>query len=249
MKRLVKSVLQRMGLELIRTDRSSITRTFGPENAEIIRRVADFTATSPERVDSLVDAVSYLVAAEIPGAFVECGTWKGGSMMAIAYRLAALGVQDRELFLYDTFAGMPAPGEHDVDHAGRPAHSAHAERNGDESGSDWYAEPLRAVRRNMQRTRYPEERIHYVEGRVEETIPGVVPDSIALLRLDTDWYESTRHELVHLYPRLASGGVLIVDDYGHWQGCRRATDEYFAENGIHLLMHRVDYTGVIAVKP
>jgi hypothetical protein len=170
-------------------------------------------------------------------------------MMAIAYRLAALGVQDRELYLYDTFAGMPPPGEHDVDHAGRSAYSAHAERNGDERGSDWYSEPLNAVRRNMRRTGYPEDRIHYVAGRVEETIPGVMPDSIALLRLDTDWYESTRHELVHLYPRLLSGGILIVDDYGHWQGCRRATDEYFAEHGIHLLLHRVDYTGVIAVKP
>jgi hypothetical protein len=92
-------------------------------------------------------------------------------------------------------------------------------------------------------------RLHFVKGPVEETIPASVPERIALLRLDTDWYESTRHELIHLFPRLAAGGVLIVDDYGHWRGCRRATDEYFEQTGVHILLHRVDYTGVIGVKP
>ena len=80
-------------------------------------------------------------------------------------------------------------------------------------------------------TGYPPERIHFVRGPVEETLPAGAPDEIALLRLDTDWYESTRHELEHLYPRLAAGGVLLVDDYGHWEGARKAVDEYFADHG------------------
>ena len=246
MKWFVKSALRRVGLDLVRADRSAVVREFGPENAEIIRLVEPYTATSPERIDSLVEAVRYLVGARIPGAFVECGTWKGGSMMAAAYRLAELGELDRELFLYDTFAGMPEPGEYDVDHTGQDARPVFRQHDAD--GSDWYAATLPTVRRNLARTGYPEDRIHYVEGRVEDTIPRVVPESIALLRLDTDWYESTRHELVHLFPLLAPGGVLIVDDYGHWRGCRRATDEYFAEHDIHLLLHRVDYTCVIAVR-
>ena len=85
------------------------------------------------------------------------------------------------------------------------------------------------------------ERIHFVEGKVEDTIPAHAPERIALLRLDTDWYESTRHELEHLYPRLSRGGVLIIDDYGHWQGARQAVDEYFGDAHAALL-NRIDYT-------
>jgi len=87
-----------------------------------------------------------------------------------------------------------------------------------------------------------------VQGKVEETVPANAPDQIALLRLDTDWYESTRHELEHLYGRLASGGVLIIDDYGWWQGSREATEELLRKTGQRLLLVRAG-TGRIAVKP
>ncbi len=103
------------------------------------------------------------------------------------------------------------------------------------------------VRRLLHATGYPPERIHLVRGPVEETLPAAAPDGLALLRLDTDWYESTRHELEHLYPRLATGGVLIVDDYGHWEGARKAADEHLAAHPA-LLLSRSDYTGRMAVK-
>ena len=105
-----------------------------------------------------------------------------------------------------------------------------------------------AVRELVLSTGYPAERLHLVHGPVEETLPARAPEEIALLRLDTDWYESTRHELVHLYPRLADGGVLIIDDYGHWEGARRAVDEYFATEAPSLMLNRVDYTARIAIK-
>jgi predicted O-methyltransferase YrrM len=108
---------------------------------------------------------------------------------------------------------------------------------------------LAEVQANMARTGFPAERTRFVQGDVGQTIPGEAPERIALLRLDTDWYESTRHELEHLYPRLQPGGVLIVDDYGHWAGAREAVDEYFAQHGIAILLNRIDYTGRIAVKP
>jgi O-methyltransferase len=96
-------------------------------------------------------------------------------------------------------------------------------------------------------TKYPPANIHYVKGKVEDTIPATLPsDGIALLRLDTDWYESTAHELKHLYPLLIVSGVLIIDDYGHWDGCKKAVDEYFENRP--LLLNRIDYTGRIAVK-
>ena len=91
--------------------------------------------------------------------------------------------------------------------------------------------------------------IHFVQGKVEDTIPRQVPARIAVLRLDTDWYESTRHEFVHLYPRLSQWGVAIIDDYGHWQGARRATDEFIATLPHPLYLQRIDYTGRLAIKP
>jgi hypothetical protein len=90
--------------------------------------------------------------------------------------------------------------------------------------------------------------VRFVKGLVEDTLPSSAPESIALLRLDTDWYESTRHELIHLFPRLVSGGVLILDDYGHWQGARKALDEYFEEHGVKMLLNRIDYSARIGVK-
>jgi hypothetical protein len=113
----------------------------------------------------------------------------------------------------------------------------------------WGIAPLESVRTNVESTDYPVECVRYIQGRVEDTIPLEAPDQIALLRLDTDWYESARHELVHLYPRLVPGGVLVIDDYGHWQGARKAVDEYLAEHGIRVLLCRMDYTGRIALKP
>jgi len=109
--------------------------------------------------------------------------------------------------------------------------------------------PLEEVKDVLYGTGYPKERIHFIAGKVEDTIPGSAPASIALLRLDTDWYASTKHELVHLFPRLSQAGVIIIDDYGHWKGSRQACDEYFAQNHIALLLNRIDYTGRIAVKP
>jgi hypothetical protein len=90
--------------------------------------------------------------------------------------------------------------------------------------------------------------VHFVQGPVEETLPGTTPDSVALLRLDTDWYESTLHELTHLYPRMSAGGVLIIDDFGHWDGARRAVTEYFSTSAKPILLTRTDYTGRMGIK-
>ena len=212
-----------------------------PERYGLFRRVKPYTQTSLERVATLADAVEYVIGANVPGDLVECGVWRGGSSMAIALTLLRLGAGERRLWLYDTFGRMPEPGRHDRDYAGR-AVSGHEESMLGESGLS-----LSDVQAAMRSTSYPEERISYVAGRIEDTIPASVPAEIALLRLDTDWYESTRHELEHLYPRLVRGGVLIIDDYGHYAGAREAVDEYFA--GRPILLARVDYTGRMAVKP
>jgi hypothetical protein len=195
--------------------------------------------TSVERVFALRRAVQGIVADGIPGAIVECGVWRGGSMLAVALTLAELGDTRRELYLFDTYEGMPDPTEHDR-HAGASAESLLAESR---PGSFIRADAsLAEVRRTMSRSGYPESRIHFVKGRVEDTIPDRAPGEIALLRLDTDWYMSTRHELNHLWPRVSSGGVLILDDYGHWEGARKAVDEWLAGQP-GLTLEPIDYTG------
>jgi O-methyltransferase len=101
----------------------------------------------------------------------------------------------------------------------------------------------------MESVGYPREKIHYVCGRVESTIPACIPDQIALLRLDTDWYESNFHELVHLYPKLAPGAPVIIDDYGYWQGARKAVDEFLSTINDKILLHRIDNNGRAFVRP
>ena len=191
-----------------------------------------------EAVVDLCRAVEHVVELEIQGAIVECGVYRGGCMMAVALTLSRLGAE-RDLYLYDTFEGMPAPGDGDVSHAGVQGNR--------------YTGACRAsleeVRANLESTGFDVDRIHYVAGRVEDTLPASAPESIALLRLDTDWYESTYHELTHLYPRLSTGGPLLIDDYGHWKGCRRAVDRYFAEHGGRGFLSRVSPSVRATTKP
>ncbi len=168
--------------------------------------------------------------------------------------LAALVLRElsdhRNLWLYDTFEGMPEPTERDRQWSGEAAADELVKAKREPGArTTWAYATLEDVRANMQRTGYPDDNIHYVVGKVEQTIPANAPAEIALLRLDTDWYESTRHELEHLWPRLQPSGVLLIDDYGHWQGARQAVDEFFGRQPLRPLLHRVDYTGRVAVKP
>jgi hypothetical protein len=222
---------------------------FEPSHFETLDLVRPYTMTSPERIHALVEAVKYVTRRGIPGAIVECGVWRGGSMMAAARTLLALGVTGRDLYLFDTYEGMSSPTDRDVDLKGRRAAQVLTSTSPTDKSPYLCDASLEDVQRSLERVGYPKGRVHYVQGKVEETVPAQAPDQIALLRLDTDWYESTRHELQHLYPRLVSGGVLIIDDYGHWQGARQATDEFINATPGFGLLSRIDYTGRLAVKP
>lgn len=242
--RILKSGARRLGIDLANDD---FLNQLAPTTRAIIQRVRPYTMTSPQRLAALVDAIDYIERRGIAGDVVECGVWKGGSTMAAALALAERGTTTRELFLYDTFEGMSEPTEHDREaHSGTSADSMLAAADKDELV--WCYAGIDDVKANVAQTGYPAERLHFVQGKVEESIPGTMPGTIALLRLDTDWYESTRHELEHLFPLLAPGGVLIIDDYGHWEGARKAVDEYFAVPGRAILLSRIDYTGRMAIK-
>lgn len=216
----------------------------------IINKVRPYTMTSPERLYGLIESVQYVVKHQIKGAMVECGVWKGGSMMAIAETLLALGDTSRDLYLYDTFEGMTAPTDADIDQLNRDAASQLKQDANKKSESVvWAYSGLDEVKKNIARTGYPADKIHFVQGDILKTIPQTLPGQTALLRLDTDWYESTKHEMEHLYPLLVSKGVLIIDDYGFWKGSRKAVDEYLEAHQIGILLHRMDETGRSAIKP
>jgi O-methyltransferase len=233
---------------------TSIPAEYDDDLVDTIKFVRRHTLSSAQRVAALCDSVEYISRHGIEGDFAECGVWKGGSMMATALTLKRLGDTDRDLYLYDTYSGMAEPTEEDTPspydgYSPYKRWKRNKDKSGvDDGGSGWAAISLESVREAMLSTGYPAERIHLVKGLVEDTIPAHSPDNLALLRLDTDWYASTKHELEQLYPRLAEGGVLIVDDYGHYEGARKAVDEYFEGTGQRVLLNRIDYTGRIAIK-
>lgn len=248
-KRHARRALRGLGYEIGRI-KPPWPRDFQQSEIDLYREVAPYTMTSAEAVYALAGSVRHVISNQVRGAIVECGVWRGGSMLAIARTLLDLGRTDIDLYLFDTFEGMPEPTDKDVRWTGETAEALLARAPKNEDSGVWARAPLDQVQQVMRSVPYPESKVHFVQGKVEDTIPERSPAQIALLRLDTDWYESTRHELVHLYPRLAAGGVLILDDYGWWRGAGEATDEYFRENQPAPLLVRIDDEGRrVAVKP
>ncbi|SDC82980.1 Macrocin-O-methyltransferase (TylF) [Algoriphagus faecimaris] len=217
------------------------------EVIDLINKVTPFTMTSTERLLTLFNSIEYLHNNKIQGDFIECGVWKGGSIMAMILKLQKLCVDNRNIWLYDTFEGMTAPKQEDKKFDGTSA-SKLLNEDKERKSNVWAVSHLEEVVKNISTLSYPENRIKFIKGPVEETLNMEVPDKISLLRLDTDWYESTKIELEILFPKLVKGGVLIIDDYGHWKGCKLAVDEYFAKIGNPVFLHRIDYTGRILIK-
>jgi O-methyltransferase len=252
-KRLIKRSLARAGLQISPTLSNSI-RDNNPDITdtewEIYSSVNRYTMLSVEGILANIRAVDHILRSRIAGDIVECGVWRGGSSMSMALALNHGHDASRSLWMYDTYAGMTNATVNDVDHKGDGAAGLLARARQDKDPEDnWvvaYA-GLEQVKSNMASTGHPLDRIRFIKGPVEETVPREAPEAIAILRLDTDWYESTLHELIHLYPRLSPGGILIIDDYGHWQGARKAVDEYFKQ--APLFLNRIDYSARLGVKP
>jgi O-methyltransferase len=209
------------------TMKDQVTPDIGKDSVfmDLFQQVSPYTMTSIEALFALYTSVNYVLDREIPGDILECGVWRGGSALLAALIMKARNVSDRKLYLYDTFQGMPTPTEFDVDKYGRTGFEM-MEQYGDDIG--WCYASLEDVKAAFSVHNFDFE-IHFVQGDVIETLERIKPEAISVLRLDTDWYESTAVEFQHLYPRLSTRGVLIVDDYGCWAGSRKATDDYFRE--------------------
>lgn len=231
----------------------TVTACLDDDERALVDRCRPYTMVTPERLIATVDSVEHVVRRGIPGALVECGVWRGGSVLAMVLTLQRLGVDDRDVYLCDTFTGMTEPTDEDTSAFDPPAVGTfeRARAGGERAWSWLFGDDvfgLEQVEALLASTGYPRGRLHFVVGPVEETLPEQAPEQVAVLRLDTDWYASTKHELETLYPRLSPGGVLILDDYGHWEGSRQAFDEYFAAAGGRPLLARTDYTGRLGIK-
>jgi len=247
----LRSAFRRTPMGRMRSE-SHLRRLF-PEASEadltILSKCKPYTMTTWERLWAVVQSVRYVHARGVAGAFVECGVWRGGSSMAAA--MAFLAVDDRRrMWLYDTFEGMNKPARQDIRiGTGESAMVKWlATKTGDDS-STWCLASRDDVLANLAGTGYPERLIRTIQGKVEDTllVPANLPDQISILRLDTDWYESTKIELEVLFDRLADGGVLIIDDYGWWAGVKKAVDEFLVSRPAYL-MNRIDNEGRILIK-
>jgi len=243
-RKLFKRTLQKFNITLVEDYDSDISEEFG----RLCRELEPYTMTRKLRMYALYQAVHHVVHNRIPGDFVECGVWRGGSSMLAARTFLQLGESSRKLYLYDTFGGMSEPTDVDVSIKGEDARTLWKNsRKGDIS--TWCYCPVGEVQENLYSTGYTKKNVVFVKGKVEDTIPGEMPEQICILRLDTDLYESTYHELVHLYPRLSRSGILILDDYHYWQGAKKAVDRYFKEQGQPVFLHRIDNSARLVVKP
>jgi O-methyltransferase len=259
MKNFLKRILEKSGYHISRIDPPSVFFDMVEQEFHTIcDAVRPYTMTSIEKMYALYQAVLYIELARIPGDLVECGVWKGGSQMLAAKTLQESRSFERRLYLYDTFEGMDEPtdkDQHGFEYSSlyhdwvlnrRTAHETWKAYN--DKGEGWLSVPLSDVEQNMRLTGYPIEKIHFVKGTVEDTLPSRAPEEIAILRVDVDWYKPTLHALTHLYPRLSLGGVLILDDYGSFLGAREAVDQYFSEQHSPPLFVRIDSGGRVAIK-
>ena len=195
-----------------------------------------------ETIYAAYNNVKYIVENKIPGDIVECGVWRGGITQLAALTMIHLKDTSRKIYLYDTFEGMPKPEDEDLDWDGNRALDTW--KTITLKGEKWgFGGDINSVNQLMLSTKYPKEKIFITKGKVENTIPNVIPKKISLLRLDTDFYKSTLHELNHLFPILVLGGILVIDDYGYYLGSRKATDEYFKKNKIKMLLSRINNLG------
>lgn len=205
------------------------------------------STSSDERLFATIMACRYVAERQVAGDFVECGVWRGGNSILAADVFRSLR-SDRSVWLFDTFAGMTEPTAADVNFRGEPADAKfRMSRRADHN--DWCYAPIEEVEANFAKVGLLGAQVRFIKGDVAQTLSGAgdLPETIAVLRLDTDWYESTKMELAKLYPRLAPGGVLIIDDYGHWGGARKAVDEYFVGTERPFLQY-IDQTARIGIK-
>ena len=212
----------------------------------------DLTLVSRERLFATLMSCKYVLENNLEGDFVECGVWRGGNSI-IAAGIFKLYNSSKKVYLYDTFQGMTAPTEADIElyggHTARERlYADKLDKNKKWTRNTWAYASIDDVKTNFSNFGLLSENVEFIQGDILQTLDKTIPDKISVLRLDTDWYESTKKELDVLYKRIVSNGVLMIDDYGHWGGSKKAVDEYFKENNNRPFLQYIDYSGRLGIK-
>ena len=253
----VKNLIRKSGWALIKRSLLEqilygIPSDYEAEHSKTYNKVKAYTLASSQRIVAICNAVEYITKNNIEGAIAGCGVWRGGVIMASIDTLQKNLDVERDIYLYDTFEGMITPGhKYDIKRDGTTGVGKTAEELYQHATADDVAfcySSLEEVTENIESYGYPADKVHYVKGMVENTIPQTEPSKIAILYFSISFYESVGHALKYLYPLLAPGGVIIISDYGDWEGTKRAVDEYISANKIKLLLNRIDNTGKIGIK-
>tara|TARA_Y100000031_G_scaffold103504_1_gene113665 strand:- start:145360 stop:146136 length:777 start_codon:yes stop_codon:yes gene_type:complete len=242
---LLRGLLRKAGLEVSKyrpRGQEKFPEAIEQGFIDLYKKYHEFSMVKWPGLYTAYRAANYIKAHKIEGDIVECGVWKGGCT-AILAEILKDEKAPRDFYLYDTYEGMSAPTE--VDRSMSTNISANKLYH--QYDEQWSVGSLDTVKQVMGETGYEPRKLHYVKGKVEDTIPKTIPKKIALLRLDTDWYESTKHELEHLYDLLVPGGVLIIDDYGSWAGSKKAVEEFFKDRPMPFMnydAHTCNLSGV-----
>jgi O-methyltransferase len=224
----VRDVLRERGWRLVRRGGDAEARAEGrdwPPYAE--------TMVGRARLDHVRRCAAEVLADGVPGDFAECGVWRGGVVTLLRAALAVAGDDERLVWAADSFEGLPAPDPGTPQDAGA-----------DLSGVPILAVGADQVRANLARYGLLDDRVRFLVGWFSDTLPTAPIERLSLLRVDGDLYRSTMDVLTSLEPKVSEGGWVIVDDYGSWEPCRLAVDEYRATNGITAEIEIVDWTGI-----
>lgn len=247
-KKLVKKILKSRGYSVI--DLKNTSKRYPVEFTKFDKEIFDYilnnqlTMVSNERLISTILSAKYILENDIPGDFIECGVWRGGNSIAMKFLLEEYN-SHKKLYLFDTFKGMTEPTNNDI----RINDNTNAFQKFKDSEkkdfNEWCYSPIEEVKENFKRAGLNFKNLKFIQGPVEDTLKNKenIPSEISLLRLDTDWYESTEIGMRILFPKLSQNGLLLLDDYGHWGGAKKAVDEYFDLGNNKIINFYVDYTG------
>jgi O-methyltransferase len=251
MKVIAKKLIKIAGFQVMRRSASITPVEISDQEREIIEYVIDnrLTMVSRERLWATLMACKHVIERDIPGDFVECGVWRGGNSL-IASAIFSLYKSPKKVILFDTFSGMTAPTDYDKKSGSGSTCHDKFERSQRQDYNAWCYASLAEVQMNLRKYGIDLDNVKFVKGDVSKTLGEAsnLPNDVSVLRLDTDFYDSTKAELEILYPRLSTGGVLIIDDYGGWTGARKAVDEYFSTKIARPFLQYTDSTGRMGIK-
>lgn len=250
----IKSILKKFNYNLVKKKNEKLDFLYPEytnEELEIIETAKLFSMTSYQKLNFLLRSIEYVNNKKLEGDFVECGVWKGGNLILFKKMMTRLNITDKLIYAFDTFEGMTKPTDIDVDirfdnEKAEDVMKRNIKDYNNHSIHCYY--PIDKVKENLTNNCKDIENIKLIKGDVLKTllISRNIPDKISILRLDTDWYESTKIELEILFPKLFKDGILIIDDYGDYFGCKKAVDEYFKDKKIS--MFKVDSGGRMLIK-